>query len=424
MRKIGVINSDINFPKSRGLTMHNDFTLFSRTIQSGKKVVYYYAYDEEGRRLGPWTTGQDNKTAARNYCNRLMRKGKLLPWNKDIPTFQEWADGFWDWEKSKYIKEQRKRKTIKQSSVDTFQVVVSATLVPYFGKMKLDAINAEAVEKWFDEMIEKKYKYTTINGYYSVLKMMIKWAVTEKILPADPLAQVKRLSTKKKKRLLITHDEFRTLFSGDWRVIWNKKFVLYAANKLAALTGMRESEVLGLRGEFVFDDHIILCAQYDKYGYRDTKTEIEHSIPITEKLAADMRELKSINGQGYLFSLDGGIKPVSCSYFYKGLKKAMNNIGITNEERKKRGISPHAWRHFCNTEMLKGGMNVKMVQAATGHKSEKSTDRYTHFNPADFGEMANIQADLLGTKGKEPKDKAVEKPALTIAKLPEQEKVS
>jgi len=35
--------------------MHNDFTLFSRTVLSGKTVVYYYAYNDDGERMGPWT---------------------------------------------------------------------------------------------------------------------------------------------------------------------------------------------------------------------------------------------------------------------------------------------------------------------------------------------------------------------------------
>jgi len=66
--------------------MHNDFTLFSRVASSGKKVVYYYAYDGEGRRRGPWSTGQTSKTLARNYCNKLNREGKLLPKPKGKPT--------------------------------------------------------------------------------------------------------------------------------------------------------------------------------------------------------------------------------------------------------------------------------------------------------------------------------------------------
>ena len=85
--------------------MHNDFTLFPRTVPSGKTVVYYYAYDSSGQRLGPWSTGQSSKTAARNYCNGLNRQGKLLPGPKEIPTFAEFSKDFWDWEKSPYLKD-------------------------------------------------------------------------------------------------------------------------------------------------------------------------------------------------------------------------------------------------------------------------------------------------------------------------------
>jgi hypothetical protein len=55
--------------------MHNDFTLFYRTYPNGTKVVFYHAYDENGKRVGPWTTKCANKTAARNYCNGLLKAG-------------------------------------------------------------------------------------------------------------------------------------------------------------------------------------------------------------------------------------------------------------------------------------------------------------------------------------------------------------
>ena len=54
--KIAVSRDVINFPKNVGFAMHNDFTVFKRSVPSGKKVVYYYAYDENGVRQGPWST--------------------------------------------------------------------------------------------------------------------------------------------------------------------------------------------------------------------------------------------------------------------------------------------------------------------------------------------------------------------------------
>ena len=162
--------------------MKNDFTFYFRKVPSGKRVYYYYAYDDEGVRQGPWSTGQSSKTAARNYCNRLIREKRLLPDVKEMPTFAEFAADFWDWENSPYLKERRKRRKLTQSYTDSAKKVVGHSITPYFGKMKLDKITGEEIEKWIDEQLEEGKKNVTINGYYGTLQTMIKWAVKKRII--------------------------------------------------------------------------------------------------------------------------------------------------------------------------------------------------------------------------------------------------
>jgi integrase len=323
--------------------MHNDFTLFTRIVPSGKKVVYYYAYDDEGRRLGPWTTGQSGRTAARNYCNLLNRKGKLLQGLSEIPAFGEFAAVFWDWVKSPYLKERRKRRELTQSYADKNKRATEHTLVPYFGKMKLDKITGELIDQWMDGMIAENYSNATINSYYNTLQTMLRWAVKKRVIERDPFLDVDKLMKKKKNKKIITSDEFKDLFVEDWKTVWDNDYLCCTANKLAALTGMRCGEVLGLKGEYVFDDHIYLAGQFDAYGYRETKTKIKHNIPLTGEMIADLRKLMQVNGDGFIFSLDGGVKPVNRFYLYYGLNKAFNNIGIDKEAIKERGLNIHAW---------------------------------------------------------------------------------
>jgi integrase len=375
--------------------MHNDFTLFKRRVPSGEKVVYFYAYNSEGKRLGPWSTGESTLTAGRNHCNRLNREGRLLPGPKGTMTFGEYAEGFWDWEGSDYLKAQRKRKKLTRSYADKNARLVEYQFVPYFGKMKINMISPEEVERWFDSMSEQGYKNTTINGYFGTLKTMMRWAAKKKIIPGDPLVDIERLLNDRKEIRIITRSEFKGMFVNDWRRVWNNDRIQCKANKLAALTGMRCSEILGLRGEYVYDDHIFLCGQYDEYGYRETKTKIKHHIPLTEELVADLRELMAVNGQGYLFSLDGGAAPVTRRHIYNGYIMALHNIGMSGTVIAARGLNVHAWRHFCNTELQKAGLSIQKVQAVTGHKSERSTELYTHFDPSTFGEVPKVQADLL-----------------------------
>jgi len=401
--------------------MHNDFTLFSRVVPSGKSVIYYYAYDSEGgKRLGARSTGLTNKTAARNFCNKLSREGNLLPKQKDMPTFAEFAALFWDWDKSEYLKERRKRRKLTQSYADKNKKTVENILVPYFGKMKLDAITGKEIDTWLDYLISKKYKNSTANGFYGSLQTMLKWAVKKHIIECDPFNDVEKLLQEQKEKKIITHDEFRALFGGDWKKVWDNNFLMCTAHKLAGLTGIRGCEVLGLKGEYVFDDHIYICAQYDDvYGYRETKTKTKHNIPLTKEVIADLKNLMNVNGQGFVFSETGGDVPVNRNYLYHGLRKALQNIGISEKEIDERGLNVHAWRHFLNTELQKAGLTTQIVQAVTGHKTERMTEHYTHFDPMEFRDVPEIQAALLAGKLEEKKNY---RPALTLVKMPIDEK--
>ena len=403
--------------------MHNNFTLYFRKVPSGKRLFYYYAYDDEGARLGPWATGQATKTAARNYCISLIKQGKLLPEPKEIPTFEEFSKMFWDWENSAYLKERRKRRKLTQAYADKNKKVVDFTLIPYFGKMKIDKISGEEIDKWLDRMIADKYENSTTNGYFGTLQTMMKWAAKKRYIDRDPFLDVEKLLKDKKDKKIITPDEFKALFVGDWKKVWGNDLLRCTANKIAALTGMRCCEVLGLRGEYVYDDHIFLCGQYDEYGYRETKTKIKHHIPLTGAVVADLKKLMKVNGGGYIFSLDGGNTPVTRRHIYNGLRKALNNIGVSDDDIAERGLNIHAWRHFCNTELQKAGLTVQKVQAVTGHKSERMTEHYTHFDPLDFGEVPKIQAALLRKKPQKQEAAGNERPALTLYK-PEDDKAA
>jgi integrase len=269
-------------------------------------------------------------------------------------------------------------------------------LLPYFGKMRMDKITREAVEGFVDSFIQKKYRHTTINSYFSVLKTMLIEAEERKVIAHNPIAKMGKLINNRKEIQIVTQDEFKKLFVGDWMRVWENDRIAYTANKLAALTGMRSAEVMGLKGCYVYDEHIFLCMQYDsKYGYRPTKTKDKCNIPLPASMIADLNELKKINGDGFLFSADGGGKPVSKLTVYLKFHKALVNIGISKEQIAERKLHLHAWRHFFNTELLKGGLTVKQTQAITRHRSEQMTTLYAHFEPSDFGKAREVQEALL-----------------------------
>jgi integrase len=352
--EIGVYPQKTSYFQKEGfMKIHNDFTLYWRVFPSGKRVVYYYAYDANGKRQMGRSTGETNMTAARVKCNKLLKEGGLIPDNGYMPTFAEYARGWWEWETCAYLKKRRKRYSLTQTYANNNKKNLNNQLLKYFGGMPLNKITRDDVENWFDKLIEEDYQNTTINGYYGTLKTMLIEAVARKLIEKDPTEKMGRLVNDRREIKIITPEEFRKLFTGDWKRVWDNDRISYTANKLAALTGMRACEVLGLKG-------------------------------------------------GFVFSPDGGGTPVCRKTMYQDYHRALRNIGMSDDEISERHLHLHAWRHFFNTELLKGGLSIPQAQAITGHKSDRMTEWYCHFDPNEFAQARKVQENLLQPEGTKP----------------------
>jgi len=377
------------------MKIHNDFTLYFRVVPSGKRVVYYYTYDAKGIRTHGRSTGETTLTAARRKCNRLFKDGELAVKKRRVPTFAEFANGWWEEKTCPYLQKRLKRVNLTKSYLTRARQCTEKVLVPFFGSMRMDKIQKDELEKFLDKLVKDGLKNSTANSYYAIMKTMMVEAAEREIIVKNPTEKVKKLVENCKEIEIVTREEFKRLFTGDREKIWGSDPVAYTANKLAAVTGMRAGEVLGLKGGYLHDGYLFLCKQHDRYGYRDTKTKTQSNIPLPSLVVDELNELKKKNGDGYLFSVNGGGKPVTVNSLYNNFHKALVNIGIPKTEIKDRKLHLHAWRHFFNTELLKGGLTITQVQAITGHKSERMTKRYCHFDPAEFVKAKAVQEDLL-----------------------------
>ncbi|MDR0377910.1 MAG: hypothetical protein LBH70_08970 [Spirochaetaceae bacterium] len=175
-------------------------------------------------------------------------------------------------------------------------------------------------------LIERNYQNTSINGYLETFKTMMTEAAARKIIPANPVEKMERLVNDWKEIKIITREEFKKLFAGDWRRVWDDNRISCTANELAALTGMSAGEVPGLKGGVIYEDHICLCKQYDEYGYRDTKTKNKHNVPLPREMINYPAELKAMNGEGFVFFPDGGLTTVCRKVMYEDFHRALRNI--------------------------------------------------------------------------------------------------
>jgi integrase len=371
------------------------FSLYKRRLQSGKVVIYYQLYDEDGNRICGHSTGMTTKSAAREYCHALMRMGKLLPEQQaKVPTFSEYAKDWWDFDTCAYLKRKVSRRKMSRGYAETAKLRMNKHIIPYFGKMRLDKITSVEVEDWLTSFSEKGLKNISANGYLIVLRVMLEEATRRRIIKMNPCREVEKLMEEKRNIEILTPDEVRKLFPADWGDVWDN-YLLYLFNKLAACTGMRIGEILGLRGDCVFDSYIKVCGQYGRHGFGDTKTHKERDIPIPPFILSELQKLLDLNGVGYMFSENGGKSPIGRRRVLQTLYAAFENIGINCNERKRRNITFHSWRHFFNTTLRMANIADSKVQSVTGHSSQAMTERYTHFNNVEFTEVRQVQEDLF-----------------------------
>ena len=371
-----------------------DFTVYKRRMRSGRVVFYYTTYSKDGKRLSGRSTGKRTKGEAMLVCNELMRKGLLVPNRNYVPTFTEFSEGWWLWDLCDYLKRRRARRPISRSYADTARKVLENHLLPFFAGFRLDEITDVLVERWLTSQENFGQSNKSANLYLSILTVMLNEAVRLHYIPSNPALTISKLQEREYKIEILTKHEMQALFPENWEKIWPSEEV-YLGHKLAACTGLRVGEVVGLRCSDVHDSYITVRGQFTRYGFTDTKNHKERVIPIPKFISTELTARKRLIRDGFLFAVNSGGNPISKDTMNKQFRTALGRIGIAEEERQRRHLSFHSWRHFFNTTLRQANVSDVKVRAVTGHSSSGMTDHYTHFDNREFVEVKRVQESLL-----------------------------
>ena len=130
---------------------------------------------------------------------------------------------------------------------------------------------------------------------------------------------------------------------------------------------------------------------------REGKRARDRYVVLPERLLACLREYwRQARPPGpWLFSGGRAGRPVTPAPVRMALSRAIRKAGI------KKRVTPHVLRHSFATHLLESGTDIRVIQALLGHKSIRSTVRYTQVSRAHVGRVKS-PLDLLGKDSGRP----------------------
>jgi integrase len=147
---------------------------------------------------------------------------------------------------------------------------------------------------------------------------------------------------------------------------------------VAALCGLRRSEILGLRWRAVlFDQRALLPRRghTEVGGDRLPKGQRVHSVPMAPQVYELLLRLRpdEVDPEARVFAGEKG-DAMDASALYRRYIKAQTRAGI-------RRLRFHDLRHTSGTQAIASGAHVIDVNDRMGHRDLSTTMRYVHHQP-------------------------------------------
>jgi integrase len=151
----------------------------------------------------------------------------------------------------------------------------------------------------------------------------------------------------------------------------------------AAMTGLRQGELIGLRWRDVDLDarRVRVVAPYVRGEFGDPKSEGSgRSLPLAIRVVEALGELHEqsayAHGSELVFAHPESGRPLDRSKLVRRFKHATERAGV-------RQITFHELRHTFGTRMAASGVPLRTIQHWMGHADAKTTQVYAHYQPSE-----------------------------------------
>ena len=312
-------------------------------------------------------TGQKTTTPAKMTVSDLM--AKWLEYQKSRVRESTWQS--YDW-------------TLKRIKTD-------------LGELLLEELAPLNIEDFLLALRSSKLSATSIRYHYNVLSQALTRAVRWRLITVNPALAVDPPRKAHFEAKVLNDTQLTTLLDAA------KGSFLHLPVLLAATCGMRRGEVCGLRWEDTDLDNAVIYVRHTldwvggKLDLHPVKTaRSERSVKLgkitvdalkKEKARQAADKLKSgelYQDKGFCWAWDDG-RPYDPDYLYKKFRLLLKAAKLPI-------VRFHDLRHSHATNLLAGGVPVKIISERLGHTSVSFTqDIYSHVLP----NMQQQAADMV-----------------------------
>jgi integrase len=368
---------------------------------------YYVVTHYQDPATGKWRQRAHGGHATKRAAERALRdvlgamdKGEYVaPSKRSVASYlvDEWLPA--------------KQTGVRASTLHSYSRLVDLHVVPRIGPVALQQLTAPMLNAYYADLIEggrsdgtSGLSPTTVLYIHRVLRMAMSdaaaWGyvtrnVVDQARPPRKASQAERtMSTWEPAQVR----RFLEYVADDW---------LYTVYDLAATTGMRRGEVLGLRWQDVDLDagRLQVTQQLTTTDYRlsfgPPKTDRgRRTVPLSASTVAALRVQRRRQTEARLqvgpawvdtgllhTKADGG--PVHPDYVAGAWRRHLKATGLPV-------IRFHDLRHTFATNALRAGVPAKVVSDILGHATVAFTlDTYTHAVPSMQTDAIDLVADLV-----------------------------
>lgn len=308
---------------------------------------------------------------------------------KEDSLFDEFILNFWDYQNSWYIQRQEYIKGKKPTEMYCNHQLRSYInhCQKYIPKgLKLKEFTVDLMESIQIGMRKEGFSGKTINEATNSISKPLREAYNKGYLKDDIGNKISVVYSDTKERGILTEEEGENLLKHLKNTTTPNTFDRwkYLVCAVAYYTGMRQGEILALQKEDLDTKTNIICVNHSWNRKAKLKTpkngHTRKTFPISPILMNELVEYSEMNSKSS-FVFPAKVKenqPIKVCRINEVFNKALNDIGISEDERKERNIVFHSLRHGFVSLAKSNGISDELVQKGAGHLTKAMTDHYTH----------------------------------------------